>query len=106
MEEPGVVVEGFGDTDETYLDLQDEPVALAVEVLVQPCIEFGRVGPRGHIAMQCFAVWIAMQFVHASCLNICFSNFSVRFEKAAKEAPPAGQKAALTSVLEEGRPRE
>ena len=45
-------------------------VALIVEVLVQPCIEFGRVGPRGHIAMQCFAVWIAMQFVHASCLNL------------------------------------
>ena len=44
MEEPGVVVEGFGDTDETYLDLQDEPVALAVEVLVLPCIEFGREG--------------------------------------------------------------
>jgi len=45
MEELGVVVEGFGDTDETYLDLQDEPVALAVEVLVLSCIEFGREGP-------------------------------------------------------------
>ena len=40
MEEPGVVVEGFGDIDETYSDLQDEPVALAVEVLILPCIEF------------------------------------------------------------------
>ena len=30
MEEPGVVIEGFGDTDETYLDLQDESVALVV----------------------------------------------------------------------------
>ena len=40
MEEPGVVVEGFSDTEETYSDLQDEPVALAVEVLVLPCIEF------------------------------------------------------------------
>ena len=47
MEEPGVVVEGFGDTDETYSDLQDEPVALAVEVLVLPCIEFERDGPEG-----------------------------------------------------------
>jgi hypothetical protein len=47
MEELGEVVEGFGDTDETYSDLQDEPVALAVEVLVLSCIEFGREGPRG-----------------------------------------------------------
>ena len=39
-----MVVEGFGDTDETYLDLQDEPVALAVEVLVLSCIELGREG--------------------------------------------------------------
>ena len=54
MEEPGVVVEGFGDTDKTYSDLQDEPMALAVEVLVLPCIEFGREGPQGggQIAMQ------------------------------------------------------
>jgi hypothetical protein len=47
MEEPGVVVEGFGDTDETYSYLQDGPMALAVEVLVLPCIEFRREGPRG-----------------------------------------------------------
>ena len=47
MKEPGVVVEGFGDTDETYSYLQDEPVALVVEVLVLPCIEFGREGPEG-----------------------------------------------------------
>ena len=47
MEEPGEVVEGFGDIDETYSDLQDEPVALAVEVLVLSCIEFGWEGPRG-----------------------------------------------------------
>jgi len=47
MEEPRVVVEGFGDTDKTYSDLQDEPVALAVEVLVLPCIEFGQEGPGG-----------------------------------------------------------
>jgi hypothetical protein len=45
MEDPGVVVEGFGDADETYSDLQDEPVALAVEVLVLPCIEFEQEGP-------------------------------------------------------------
>ena len=72
MEELGVVVEGFGDTDEAYSDLQDESVALAVEVLLLPCIEFGRERSRGgvQIAMQCFAVWIAMQFVHASCLNL------------------------------------
>ena len=47
MEELGVVVEGFGDTNETYLDLQDESVALAVEVLVLPCIEFRWEGPKG-----------------------------------------------------------
>ena len=42
-----MVVEGFGDTDETYSDLQDEPVALAVEVLVLPCIEFMWEGTGG-----------------------------------------------------------
>ena len=42
-----MVVEGFGDKNETYTDLQDEPVALTVEVLVLPCIEFEREGPRG-----------------------------------------------------------
>ena len=70
MEEPGVVVEGFGDTDETYSDLQDEPVALVVEVLVLACIEFRQEELGVQIAMQCFAVWIAMQFVHACCLNL------------------------------------
>jgi hypothetical protein len=44
MEEPGVVVEGFSDIDETYSDLQDEPMALAIDVLVLPCIEFRREG--------------------------------------------------------------
>jgi hypothetical protein len=48
------VVEGFGDTDETYSDLQDEPVTIAIEVLV----------------LSCIAVWIAMQFVHACCLSL------------------------------------
>ena len=47
-------------------------MALAVEVLVLPCIEFRwevpGVGVK--IAMQCFAVLIAMQFLHASCLNL------------------------------------
>ena len=42
-----MVVEGFGDIDETYSNLQDEPLALAVEVLVLPCIEFGQEGPWG-----------------------------------------------------------
>ena len=67
-----MVVEGFGDTDETYLDLQDESVALVVDMLVLPCIEFRQEGPEWgvQIAMQCFVVWIAMQFVHASCLNL------------------------------------
>ena len=32
--EPGEVVEGFDDTDETYSDLEDEPVPLSIEVLV------------------------------------------------------------------------
>jgi hypothetical protein len=45
MGELGVVVEGFGDTEETYSYLQDEPVALVVEVLVLSCVEFGREGP-------------------------------------------------------------
>jgi len=40
-----VVVKGFRDIDETYLDLQDELVALVVEVLVLPCIEFGQEEP-------------------------------------------------------------
>ena len=35
---PGVVFEGFGDTDETYSDLEDEPVPLEIEVLVLSCI--------------------------------------------------------------------
>ena len=42
-----MVIEGFGDTDETYLDLQNEPVVHTVEVLVLPCIEFERDGPGG-----------------------------------------------------------
>jgi hypothetical protein len=32
--EPGEVVEGFDDTDETDLDLEDELVPLSIEVLV------------------------------------------------------------------------
>ena len=44
-----MVVEGFGDIYETYSDLQDESVALAVEVLLLPCIEFGRKGPGGGV---------------------------------------------------------
>ena len=42
-----MVVETLGDTYETYSDLQDDPVALAVELLVLPFIEFGREGPGG-----------------------------------------------------------
>ena len=36
--EPEEVVEGFDDTDETYSDLEDEPVRLSIEVLVLSCI--------------------------------------------------------------------
>ena len=36
--EPGEVVEGFDVTDETDSDLEDEPVPLAIEVLVLSCI--------------------------------------------------------------------
>ena len=36
--EPGEVVEGFDDTDETDLDLEDEPVPLSIGVLVLSCI--------------------------------------------------------------------
>ena len=36
--EPGEVVEGFDDTDETYSDLEDEPMPLSIEVLVLSCI--------------------------------------------------------------------
>ena len=37
--EPGEVVEGFDDTDETNSDLEDEPVPLSTdEVLVLSCI--------------------------------------------------------------------
>ena len=36
--EPGEVVEGFDVIDETDLDLEDEPVSLAIEVLVLSCI--------------------------------------------------------------------
>ena len=74
MEKPGEVVEGFGDTDETYSDLQDEPVALAVEVLVLPCIEFRWEGLRGGgwgvDSNQMLCCLDAMQFVHAFCLNL------------------------------------
>ena len=35
---PGEVVEGFDVTDETYSNLEDEPVPLAIEVLVLSCI--------------------------------------------------------------------
>jgi hypothetical protein len=62
MEEPGVVVEGFGDTDETYSDLQDESVTLVVEMLFYLVLSSGGRGPGG--------VQIAMQFIHASCLNL------------------------------------
>ena len=54
MEELGEVVGGFGDTDETYLDLQDELVALVVEVLILPCIEFKWEGPGGVKALVWF----------------------------------------------------
>ena len=36
--EPGEVDEGFDDTDETNSDLEDEPMPLAIEVLVLSCI--------------------------------------------------------------------
>ena len=36
--ELGEVVEGFDVTDETYSNLEDEPVPLAIEVLVLSCI--------------------------------------------------------------------
>ena len=36
--EPGEVLEGFDVTDETDLDLEDEPVPLAIGVLVLSCI--------------------------------------------------------------------
>ena len=36
--EPGEVVEGFDVIDEIDLDLEDEPVPLAIEVLVLSCI--------------------------------------------------------------------
>jgi hypothetical protein len=36
--QPGEVVEGFDVTDETDSDLEDEPVPLAIEVLVLSCI--------------------------------------------------------------------
>ena len=36
--EPGEVIEGFDDTDGTDLNLEDEPVPLAIEVLVLSCI--------------------------------------------------------------------
>ena len=36
--EPGEVVEGFDVADETDSDLEDDPVPLAIEVLVLSCI--------------------------------------------------------------------
>jgi hypothetical protein len=36
--ELGEVVKGFDDTNETYSDLEDEPVPLSIEVLVLSCI--------------------------------------------------------------------
>lgn len=37
---PVEVVEGFGDTHKTDSDFEDEPVPLAVKVLVLSCIEY------------------------------------------------------------------
>ena len=36
------------------------------------------------IAMQCFAVWIAMQFVHANCLNL-FLQFQRPVRRSCRE---------------------
>ena len=36
--ETGCDIEGFDDTDETDLDLKDEPVPVSIEVLVLSCI--------------------------------------------------------------------
>ena len=36
--QPEEVFEGFDDTDETNLDLEDEPVPLSIDVLVISCI--------------------------------------------------------------------
>jgi hypothetical protein len=63
MEEPGVVVEGFGDTDETYSDLQDESVTLVVEMLILPCIEFGREGPRRGADSNAICTCFLLKFV-------------------------------------------
>ena len=38
--ESGEVVEGFDVTDEIDSDLEDEPVPLAIKVLVLSCIKF------------------------------------------------------------------
>ena len=67
MEEPGEVVERFGDTDETYSDLQDEPVALAVEVLVLSCIVFRQEGP-GHADSNAMLCCLDSNAIYASLL--------------------------------------
>ena len=51
IEELGVVVKGFRDIDETYLDLQDEPVALAVEGLFYLVLSSDGRGQGVQIAM-------------------------------------------------------
>jgi len=67
MEELGVAVKGFGDRDETYSDLQDEPVALAVEVLVLSCIVFRQEGP-GHADSNAMLCCLDSNAIYASLL--------------------------------------
>jgi hypothetical protein len=75
MEELGEVVEGFGDTNETYSDLQDELMALAIEVLVLPCIEFrwegrGEGGGWGADSNAMLCCLDSNVIVHACCLSL------------------------------------
>ena len=62
-----MVVEGFGDTVETYSNLQDEPVALAVEVLVLSCIVFRQEGP-GHADSNAMLCCLDSNAIYASLL--------------------------------------
>jgi hypothetical protein len=66
---PGEVVEGFDDTDETNLDLEDELVPLSIdEVLVLPCISFRGGGCGGGVGSHAMLYYLDINGI-CTCLR-------------------------------------